>query len=439
MAGTGFGAGLGASLSGGGGLSSGAGSILGSQANLIQATTEQAKLIQEIEENRATGPVIESFLTDFEVGIKDKSLLDQTGGVNTIDMAGASRLLLRHIRKAKLPANEAERVVEVLGNHFKLSADIQNILKDVTKKSLDNDMRALIKTGVTEEAKLTPTAEGEPALRPSDEAGLVPTATQVALQASAGQGALEQAQTPAGFTVEQLIEQQKARQAGVSKPKTLEFFDPKNPSDVRVVTADAEGRFVAPEGFLPNLEGAIKGLAAEVSGRASLAQQGIGQVENVRDILTHEVFGGKTGGPTLGSFVKAIQFGLGGVTNQQMRQADSDMLNAVQAKLRIETGAAAPEPEKKDVMRRFKLKPLDSLETMNHKLNSLSLFLVMALRNIDPEGRVIDHVSVDDVKNQADEIAGMAPDAVVEELKKFGISSVQTIQDDELDFTQFEE
>ena len=67
------------------------------------------------------------------------------------------------------------------------------------------------------------------------------------------------------------------------------------------------------------------------------------------------------------------------------RTLRSQYEDAIQTKLRLETGAAAPQPEVKNVMDRFMPTSLDSDETIIDKMQRFEKYFNTALELADPE------------------------------------------------------
>ena len=120
------------------------------------------------------------------------------------------------------------------------------------------------------------------------------------------------------------------------------------------------------------------GVAGETAGKVSMADQAIVDIRETRRLLFDK------DGNLNRKIVAAmnVPFTAGMPGNTDARMAYSKLYNAVEAKLRIETGAAATTREVESIVRRFIPSMLDSKETAADKLNRLEIFMSSTLDQV---------------------------------------------------------
>lgn len=136
----------------------------------------------------------------------------------------------------------------------------------------------------------------------------------------------------------------------------------------------------------------IKGLAGESAGKFSMLDQAKTDIQEARKMIFDEkgnlkkqliaranVPGGRA--PVIGRIIPDV--GWGG----DARMLASKMNNALEAKLRIETGAAATQEEFNRLQQRFGITIFDTAESAKDKLNRLEEFMDKAIITIDPIGK----------------------------------------------------
>lgn len=117
-------------------------------------------------------------------------------------------------------------------------------------------------------------------------------------------------------------------------------------------------------------------LSPEQAAKTELLANGIKDVQRYRDLVF------KDGKPDRGIIVGMSTPGMAGVPGTSSRLAYSYIYNAVEAKLRAESGAAVPESEVQRVAKRFVPSPLDNDETIKSKVDRLEEFLGGSLGRI---------------------------------------------------------
>lgn len=137
--------------------------------------------------------------------------------------------------------------------------------------------------------------------------------------------------------------------------------------------APAGYRYVQ-DGSLEAIPGGPAGkLSAESAGKVALIKQGEQDVNRFKSLITNSD----------GSFNRKklaamdVPFGVAG-----SREEKSTLFNAVNARLRLESGAAVPESEVKRAMSTFAPRALDSDNTINSKLNRMNEFFGLAKEEI---------------------------------------------------------
>ena len=117
------------------------------------------------------------------------------------------------------------------------------------------------------------------------------------------------------------------------------------------------------------------GLSPENAGKVAMSRQAIEGIGTTRGIIFDK--NGNLNRGLVGALNLPIVSGLPG--NSQARIARSAMRNAVEAKLRIETGAAATEPEVERTLARFMPTIADTKESAKFKLDELEKFFKSSL------------------------------------------------------------
>ena len=146
----------------------------------------------------------------------------------------------------------------------------------------------------------------------------------------------------------------------------------------------------------------LKGLPGESAGKLTMLQQALFDLEDVEKLLFTE--GGKgeliKGLATVANLPGGRAFGIGTLipeitpfggerTRTLARQINSKMNNALEAKLRIETGAAATQEEFDRLQTRFGITGFDTTASARDKIKRLKAFFKNATVTIDPTGRFI--------------------------------------------------
>jgi hypothetical protein len=118
-----------------------------------------------------------------------------------------------------------------------------------------------------------------------------------------------------------------------------------------------------------------KGLPAEGAAKLKLAETGLQDIIEFEKILIQED----------GSINRKLLTQMkGNIPFTQGREANSLVLNAIEAKLRAESGAAVPEEEVTRMMKKFVPDILDNDKTIKSKVRRLKLFLGGTVEIIDP-------------------------------------------------------
>lgn len=205
--GTGFGAGLAAGLerSGGADPASSASSLMGSQANLMNATLEMKKLANLIDGQTEAGKFADKVLDNLEANID--SYINADGSLNLKEL---SKMVLTSGRD--LPPEYFKEGFTTLAQAFKGHNEFITGINKAQEGVYKSYLQSVVRQGA-EEAK----AAGD--------TGLIGTGTQIALQGLAGQGAIGQEKTPAGFSAELALEEMK--QTAGSKPLNINLNVPR--------------------------------------------------------------------------------------------------------------------------------------------------------------------------------------------------------------------
>jgi len=158
---------------------------------------------------------------------------------------------------------------------------------------------------------------------------------------------------------------------------------------IRQQSAESGGAGKAPSGYRwrqdrPGVLEPIPGGPAtvqtpEAAAKTELLANGIADVGRFRDLVLKD-----------GKVNRALLAGMavpgGGVPGTDSRMAYSYIYNAVEAKLRAESGAAVPETEVRRMAARFVPSPLDNDATIESKVSRLSDFLGGSLGRVKPTG-----------------------------------------------------
>jgi hypothetical protein len=123
-----------------------------------------------------------------------------------------------------------------------------------------------------------------------------------------------------------------------------------------------------------------KPLSAESAGKLAMVTQAESDLNEAENLLF-------PGGKFSPGMAFQTNFPGGGVPRTEGRQAFSKVLNAVNAKLRIETGAQANPSEVRNILERFLPTVRDSEETAKDKFRRLKEFMATTKSIIDPRGR----------------------------------------------------
>lgn len=122
------------------------------------------------------------------------------------------------------------------------------------------------------------------------------------------------------------------------------------------------------------------GMSPENSGKLSMLNRAVKDIDEIRKLMINE-----NGAVNRKSLASANLFP-GGVPFTKGRDINSMIENAIAAKLRAETGAAATPDEIKGVARRFRFSLNDSDETIVNKINRLYDSLDETIQLVDPRG-----------------------------------------------------
>ena len=120
-----------------------------------------------------------------------------------------------------------------------------------------------------------------------------------------------------------------------------------------------------------------KGMAGEAAGKLGMVQSGLSDLKLAKDILMP---GGKVNKKRI--FEMAMPGG--GLPKSEGREAKAYLLNAMEGKIRIESGAAVPDQEMERLALRFMPSLLDSDKLVKAKLNRLEGYLNGVVEKLDP-------------------------------------------------------
>jgi len=145
---------------------------------------------------------------------------------------------------------------------------------------------------------------------------------------------------------------------------------------------------------IPTEYGEPKGLPAESAGKLTMIQQALTDLDQAEKLLfTKEgkFLSGRAAGanipggrvPVLGRLIPDVGYGA------KNRQLASAMNNALEAKLRIETGAAATQEEFNRIQDRFGITAFDNAESARNKIKRLREFMKNAAITVDPSGKFV--------------------------------------------------
>ena len=166
-----------------------------------------------------------------------------------------------------------------------------------------------------------------------------------------------------------MLEREKARLRPVTPlaPVVAEIADPANP--MRAIKIDARtGKKI---GDAAPKQNEPAGLAGESAGKIAMADQAVLDLRDARSLLFDDK--GELNRGTVAAMNVPFTAGVPG--NTAARSAYSKLHNAVAAKLRIETGAAATESEVKGILDRFLPKISDPASVAAERLDRLENFM----------------------------------------------------------------
>lgn len=136
---------------------------------------------------------------------------------------------------------------------------------------------------------------------------------------------------------------------------------------------------VNPDGTIRLGTGKEKQMTVESGSKAAMMQQGMRDLKSAQPLLFPDGQFDRTA-------AASTWLNLPGTDG---RLAYSYYFNALNAKLRAESGAAVPEEEVKRGLRTFMPSPLDNDRTAQEKHRRLHQFMATALINVDPTGRLV--------------------------------------------------
>lgn len=200
----------------------------------------------------------------------------------------------------------------------------------------------------------------------------------------------------------------KAEIAAAGKTTVTNTINPAK-TDPRLVGAPKDMMWVDPsdvsKGVTPIPGSNAANLSPEQAAKAQLIEGGIAGVEDVRNMLTDED----------GSIDRSTVIGMtaGNYSLGESREARVKMLDAIEGKLRAESGAAVPESEVIRIGERFMPSPLDSDELIFERLNMLDGFLKGSYKKIFTSGEYDPRVA-DEIVNSvfSDSGVGNTTDAI---------------------------
>ena len=184
-------------------------------------------------------------------------------------------------------------------------------------------------------------------------------ATQLKLQ----QSQIDLQKSQLGLTTEKLQQNKLMAETGKIRSESGKGAE-KAPAGYRF---QGDGNLVAIPG------GPASKLSAESAGKVALIKQGEQDINRFKNLITNS--DGSFNRKKLASM--DVPFGLAGG-----RQENSTLFNAVNARLRLESGAAVPEAEVKRALKTFAPSALDSNDTINSKINRMNEFFATAKEEI---------------------------------------------------------
>ncbi len=145
----------------------------------------------------------------------------------------------------------------------------------------------------------------------------------------------------------------------------------------------------------------LKGMPGESAAKLTMIQQALSDLEGVEEQLFTPEGKFRRGLAFAANIPGGQAFGIGRVIpdvgfGTEARILNSRMNNALEAKLRIETGAAATQEEFNRLQTRFGVTGFDTPESARNKIKRLKEFMRSAIITIDPTGRFT--YKTDDIK-----------------------------------------
>jgi hypothetical protein len=180
---------------------------------------------------------------------------------------------------------------------------------------------------------------------------------------------------PRGPLMDKYIEKLSSHQPGVNVYSSS--LQPAQDAQGNPVLVQPSGREDVPPRVIPGLSPLNKeagGVAGETAGKVAMADQGIMDIRGVRDILFKD---GKMDRKLVAAM--NLPFSAGMPFSAEARDAYSKIYNAVEAKLRIETGAAATTREVQSIVNRFLPRVMDPDSVAAGRLDRLEEFMKTTL------------------------------------------------------------
>lgn len=168
----------------------------------------------------------------------------------------------------------------------------------------------------------------------------------------------------------------------------------------------------------------LKGLPGESAGKLTMIKQALSDLEGVEKQLFTPAGEFRRGlafsanipagrAPFIGRLIPDVGFGT------EARILNSRMNNALEAKLRIETGAAATQEEFDRLQTRFGITGFDTAKSARNKIRRLKEFMRNAIITIDPTGRFVYRTG--DMKLDKELNPEFTPNEVEAELRRRGL------------------
>jgi len=179
---------------------------------------------------------------------------------------------------------------------------------------------------------------------------------------------LQQNKLMSGLTTEKLQQNKLMAETGKIKRESSGKEAEKAPPGYRF---QGDGNLVAIPG------GPASRLSAESAGKVALVKQGEQDINRFSDLITVKDEKGNVTGYNRKKIAGLNTYGAPGA-----RQERSTLYNAINAKLRIESGASVPPAEVKAALETFRPSTLDSDATIKSKLNRLNEFFATAKEEI---------------------------------------------------------